>query len=939
MDAGFLSSVTGRMTSAPLPLGSASPPEVIEKCFASAVEHFLGAVSDAFALIDQEGRVVRANIAYRRLTGPAGGAHDASIISFIDPDRREACREALRTLNDKTPSRALQLRFKIGNELRLIDAELTWLGPAGLISFVGRDVTRQDTLERERLETATARDAVEQVGNIGHWRAGRNFKLHCSAGASRILGLDPAAPPLVLTDLIEMIVPEERATVVAAAREAFEKRKPVKQTFVIRRADGSTRLIQVAGSASIDARGQVEAMHGVVVDKTDSHTALQAAMNSDSTVRRLVQAAPMPICMYDKDMRVMVASERWLAERRLKEEEALGRSMYDLMPWLPEKWRAIHRQVLRGEAMNHERDPFDRKNGKQGWLKWSAAPWRDGEGNVGGVVIMHEDVTEFVQAQHEVESSKERMSFGMNITQMMIWELDFEMRETYLEGEWKHFFPQRPTFDSLTGTDSWIHASDREMLGNKWRTHLAGGPPYTAEYRVGFPDGREIWHAASIRILKTVKGSPARAFAVIQDITARKHIELKAMEAEQRALVAAAAKSDFLSNMSHEIRTPLNGVLAVSEVLQRTMLDERQLEMVRLISTSGRTLLRVMDDLVEFSRLEGDEIQFDIRPFELEEAVRNTCEAARTRAEAKGLRFDTFISASCDGVFRGDPVRIGQVLGNLLNNAVKFTEQGHISVAAAVEELPEGKTQLRMSVTDTGVGFAPELAERIFERFEQADISTSRKFGGLGLGLSIVKRLVELMNGRITAQSKEGEGSTFEVICPISRDRIAALGAMTAVAVEDFDAETKVENLRLLVAEDNPMNRRVVELLLAQSGLQITFAENGKEAVEKFSAGRFDLVLMDLQMPIMGGLAAMRAIRAWEKEHNRVPTPMLAVSANATDEHVLEAKEAGADDHVAKPIVRETLFEAIARYARPSEAGVAAADDAEFDLDEFDIAV
>ncbi|MEQ1607784.1 MAG: PAS domain S-box protein, partial [Hyphomonadaceae bacterium] len=911
---------------------------VIEKSFTAAIEHFLNSVSEAFALIDQDGRVVRANIAYRRLTGPAGGAHDASILSYLDADRREAVREALRTLNDKSPTRSVQLRFKIGRELKLIDAEFSWLGPEGLISFVGHDVTRQDTLERERLETATARDAVEQVGDIGHWRAGRDFKLQCSPGASRILGLDPAAPPLVLTDFVEMILPEERQAVVAAAREAFEKRKPVQQTFRIRRADGTTRMIKVAGSPSIDSRGQIDAMHGVVVDKTDGHAALQAALNADSTVRRFVHAAPMPIAMYDKEMRVMMASESWIAERGMKEEDVLGRSVYDLMPWTPEKWRSIHRQVLRGESMNCERDQFER-DGKQGWMQWSAAPWRDGEGNIGGIVVMHEDVTGIVHAQHEVESSKERMSFGMSITQMMIWELDFEMRETYLEGDWKHFFPQRPTFDSLTGGDSWIHPSDRELLAGKWRTHLAGGPPYTAEYRVGFADGREIWHAASIRILKTVKGSPARAFAVIQDITARKNIELKAMEAEQRALVAAAAKSDFLSNMSHEIRTPLNGVLAVSEILQRTQLDERQGEMVRLITTSGRTLLRVMDDLVEFSRLEGDEIQFDVRPFELEEALRTTCEAARTRAEAKGVRFDTFISASCDGVFRGDPVRIGQVLGNLLNNAVKFTDEGHISVFATVEELSEGRTQLRLTVTDTGIGFAPEIAERIFERFEQADISTSRKFGGLGLGLSIVKRLVELMKGRVSAQSREGEGSTFEVICPISLDRIAALGAITAVAIEDFDAETKIENLRLLVAEDNPMNRRVVELLLAQSGLHITFAENGREAVEKFSAGRFDLVMMDLQMPIMGGLAAMRAIRQWEGENGRVHTPMLAVSANATDEHVLEAKQAGADDHVAKPIVRETLFEAIARYARPTGSDVVGLDDGEFDLDEFDIAV
>ena len=926
------------MTSTPLPLGSGSPPEVIEQCLASATEHFMNAASEAFALIDQDGRVVRANIAYRRLTGPAGGAHDASILSYVDPDKREAVRETLRALNDKSPGRTTQLRFRIGNEVRLIDAEMSWMGPAGLISFVGRDVTRQDVLERERQETATARDAVEQVGDIGHWRAGRDFKLQCSPGASRILGLDPAAPPLVLTDLVEMIAPEEREAVVQAARDAFEKRKPVKQTFSLRRADGTTRMIRVAGAPSIDARGQVEAMHGVVVDKSESHVALQAALNADSTVRRFVQSAPMSICMCDNDLRVMMASASWIAEHGLTESDVLGRNIYEIQSWIPEKWRAMHRRVLRGEAMSHESDAYDSPRGDQRWLKWSAAPWFNGDGQIGGIIAVHEDVTAIVKAQHEVESSKERMSFGMAITQMMIWELDFEMRETYIEGDWKHFFPQRPSFDSLTGGDSWIHQSDREMLANKWRAHLAGGAPYTAEYRVTFADNREIWHAASIRILKTVKGSPARAFAVIQDITARKHIELKAMEAEQRALVAAAAKSDFLSNMSHEIRTPLNGVLAVSEVLLRTQLDERQGEMVRLISTSGKTLLRVMDDLVEFSRLEGDDISFDVRPFELEEAVRNTCEAARTRAEAKGLRFDTFISASCDGVFRADPVRIGQVLGNLLNNAVKFTDQGHIGVSATVEELAEGKTQLRLSVTDTGVGFAPELAERIFERFEQADISTSRRYGGLGLGLSIVKRLVELMSGKVSASSKEGEGSTFEVTIPISRDRIAALGALTTVAVEDFDAETSIENLRLLVAEDNPMNRRVVELLLAQSGLHITFAENGKEAVEKFSTQKFDLVLMDLQMPIMGGLAAMRAIRAWETEKGRVPTPMLAVSANATDDHVQEAKEAGADDHVAKPIVRETLFEAIARYARRT-AQTSTADDTDFDLDEFDIAV
>ncbi len=250
--------------------------------------------------------------------------------------------------------------------------------------------------------------------------------------------------------------------------------------------------------------------------------------------------------------------------------------MYDIMPWLPEKWRTVHRQVLRGESMRHERDQFEREGGKgAGWLKWSCAPWRDANGDIGGLIIMHEDVTRIVRAQHEVESSKERMAFGMSMTRMMIWEIDFDAREVFLEGDWTAFFPERPTYDLLTGGETWIHPGDRDMFANRWRAHMAGGPPYTAEYRVTLPDGRDIWHSASIRILKTVKGSPARAFAVIQDITARKQVEAKAMEAEQRALVAGAAKSDFLSNMSHEIRTPLNGVLAVSEVLARTPLDEQ----------------------------------------------------------------------------------------------------------------------------------------------------------------------------------------------------------------------------------------------------------------------------------------------------------------------------------------------------------------------------
>lgn len=925
------------MTSPPPLLSSGSSPEVIAQCLASATEHFLNVASEAFALVDQDGRVVRANIAYRRLTGPAGGAHDVSILSYIDTDKREAMRDALRSLSDRSPVRAMQICFRIGGETRLIDAEISLTPQAGLIAFIGRDVTRQDLLERERLETATARDAVEQVGDIGHWRVGRDFKMICSAGASRILGLDPAAPPPVLTDLLEMILPEDRESAFQAVREGLSSRKPVRHTVRLRRSDGARRILRIAGAFCVDAQGAVEAMHGVVVDKSDAHAALQAALSADSIVRRFVQSAPMSICMCDTELRVMMASASWIAEHNLTEEDVLGRNIYEIQPWIPEKWRIMHRRVLRGETMSHESDPYDSPGGDRRWLKWSAAPWHDGQGRIGGIIAVHKDVTALVQAQHDIESSQERMAQGMAITQMMICELDFELRETHIEGDWARFFPGRPTVECLTGGDSCIHASDRDMLGYKWRTHLAGGAPYTAEYRVTQADGHEIWHAASIRILKTVKGSPARAFAVIQDITARKQAELKAMEAEQRALVAAAAKSDVLANISHEIRTPLNGVLAVSEVLGRTELSERQSEMVRLISTSGKTLLRVMDDLVDFSRLEGEEIRTEIRAFDLEEVLRAASEAARKRVEEKGLRFEAFLSASCDGIYRADPLRIGQLLANLVNNAIKLTDEGQISVSLAVDDVPGGETMLRMSVTDTGAGFTPELAERVFDRLEHSDLAGSRRYRGLMLGLSIVKRLVELMHGRVSLRSRLGAGSTFEVLIPLSRDRIAALGSLKAVAAEDVDTEMRVADLRLLVAEDNPMNRRVIELLLAQSGLELTFAENGKEALECYSAAPFDLILMDLQMPVMGGLAAMRAIRALEEATGRVATPIVAVSANATDEHVHEARKAGATDHVAKPVIRDALLDAIARNTR-RRAGPDIAMREDVYLDELDLA-
>ncbi|MEM8919952.1 MAG: response regulator, partial [Pseudomonadota bacterium] len=229
-----------------------------------------------------------------------------------------------------------------------------------------------------------------------------------------------------------------------------------------------------------------------------------------------------------------------------------------------------------------------------------------------------------------------------------------------------------------------------------------------------------------------------------------------------------------------------------------------------------------------------------------------------------------------------------------------------------------------LSVSDTGIGFEPEQSDDLFKRFSQGDASATRRYGGAGLGLAIVKKLIELMKGDIIATSTPGEGSVFTVELPLTRDRIADLAPTQIVEAEDLSTETSLEGLSVLAAEDNPMNQRVLELLMDQANARVDFVENGEDAVAAVQRTDYDIVLMDLQMPIMDGVAATRAIRAWETAENLPRLPVIAVSANATDVHVAQAEDAGCDAHIAKPIVQEALFEAIARLVRPGASVLAA---------------
>ena len=365
---------------------------------------------------------------------------------------------------------------------------------------------------------------------------------------------------------------------------------------------------------------------------------------------------------------------------------------------------------------------------------------------------------------------------------------------------------------------------------------------------------------------------------------------------------ANAEKSRFLANMSHELRTPLNGVIAVSETLAREQVSPRNVELAQLIVSSGRLLEQVLTDILDFSKIEAGEMRLERQPFDLSVTISRVAELHRASADAKGVALVWEISEAARGGYLGDSVRLTQVLSNLLSNGVKFTAEGQ--VALKVDRVDD---VLRLDVADTGMGFDERVKARLFHRFEQADVSIRRRFGGTGLGLAICRSLVSLMGGEIEARSSPGEGATFTVLLPLPQ-----VAARLADATVEAAAPTELPGLQVLLAEDHPTNQRVVRLILEAVGVELTVVENGALALEAFALQRFDVVLMDMQMPEMDGLTATTQLRALEAATGAVRTPVIMLTANALDEHMRASLAAGADLHLCKPLRAAELLDAIA---------------------------
>ena len=628
-----------------------------------------------------------------------------------------------------------------------------------------------------------------------------------------------------------------------------------------------------------------------------------------------VAHTPLHMTLMDLEGRVLQMSpafiETFVAPSGFASETVIGARVYDLSPEVTSDIRDTLERLAGGEPVVKVEATVDALDGRRITFRSQASYWRDLDDRPIAILFILQDVSAEVQAQFAQRGLEGLLRAVVNNLPAEIALLNLEtgvielLNTRLINGSASLLGSSvgRPYQESLSGD---LLANFEAHIA---RTEAAGGV-FESELDVSHDQASGRRSRVKHIIFRDDRGQ-RHLLWIAEDVTAL-HETAKALQlAAAQAEAASRAKTEFLTNMSHEIRTPLNGIMGVAGALDRTPLSPPQREMVALIETSAKTLETLLSDILDLARIEAGKMELQPEPFDLAASV-NACTALfDAAAQAKGLDLDVTIAPDALGAYVGDAARLRQILANLLGNAVKFTQAGRVRLAVTACASEKG-AELRFDVHDTGPGFDAETKLRLFSRFEQADGSITRRFGGSGLGLSISRSLAEAMGGRLEAEAEPGRGATFSLIVELPRCEAAA--AARADALPEAAADP-LAGMRVLLAEDHPTNRRVVELILGAAGVELTCVENGLQAIEAFRAGTFELVLMDMQMPVMDGLTAIAEIRKLEAADALTPTPIHVLTANGMPEHVSASQAAGADGHLTKPILAQALLERVATAA------------------------
>lgn len=563
----------------------------------------------------------------------------------------------------------------------------------------------------------------------------------------------------------------------------------------------------------------------------------------------------------------------------------------------------LFQQLNAGAIPSYEIEKrYIRKDGSIVWAVRTVSLVRNAAGAPLFYISHVQDITDRKAAEAERLKLADRATLAARAAQIGIWELDLSTEDLAWSPEmFDLFLTPAPEVLNLAFFNSFVLEEDREML-RKETEAAVNGMLLDTEFRIRRTDGEIRYLKGFGSLERGEDGAPNRLVGANWDVTEMRRLT-------ERAEAANRAKSQFLAVMSHEIRTPMNGILGMTQAMLADPLPPVQRERLNVVAESGAALLTILNDILDLSKVEAGKMELESVAFDLGGLLENLRSTYSPSADDQDLVLALDLGDAA-GLYRGDPTRLRQILSNLISNSLKFTTEGRIDIVARRDG-----PNLIVTVADTGVGMTPEVVARIFKPFAQADASTTRQFGGTGLGLSIVLELTRLMQGDIDVDSRPGEGSRFTVRLPLPW-----LGTATAAsAAASADRTTEGPNLRVLAAEDNAVNRLVLRTLLGQFGVEPTIVENGAQAVEAWLDHRWDIVLMDIQMPVLDGFGAARAIREREAALGLPRVPIIALTANAMPHQREECLAHGMDAVVAKPIDVRALISAIEAVGRPDE--------------------